>query len=849
MSEQQSRDLVLTPGEQCDILDLTKGIVNTCVGHYKAPLSQGDVPIVFDHEKGRFIRTDLDRAIRAFPNAPEGHYIVLMNPAVNEREEHPPEAAANFAIKLHLGHRVNIPGPASFPLWPRQYAKVIPGHHLHSNQYLMVRVYNPKEAMANWAQAVVQLQVVSEVINTEGGDQLSRQGTANAGGEDQQSSPRATVISRPDQLTMGQLLIIRGTDVSFYIPPTGIEVLPENENDDESYVREAVTLEQLEYSILVDEGGRKRYPRGEQVVFPEPTEQFVTRDNMRKFRAIELNSISGIYVKVVAPYVEDGVEHQVEELFITGEQQAIYYPRNEHVIVTYGDDRQVNHAIAIPPGEGRYVLKRLTGEIPTVKGPRMFLPDPRYEVMIRRVLEEKNVRLWFPDNERAVQVNRELMEMSKAMPAGAALTYEHVEAQTALRTRGAVSRERVSESFGGEQFRRGSTYTPPRTITLDTKYDGAVGIDVWTGYAVLVTSRQGRRRVVLGPESLLLEYDEILMPMQLSTGTPKSEQHTVETVYLRVANNRVSDMVRVETNDFCPMDLTLSYRVNFTGDPEKWFAVENYVKFLTDHLRSLLRNAAKQHGIQEFYPNAISTVRDTILGSVEEGGARAGRLFKENGMHVYDVEVLNAEIKDPNIAQLLVRSKHDLVRTQLEVDREEQNLALTTRAEFARRGIADQKSTTQLHAVELQGNLLDREHAYRLATIISQAEQEAENLNRRQQSQSVLTEIALNENVRVVEKAKAQAEAAKQEAQVLLEQMRQETEELVKRAEAIKPDLVAALKAFQDADNIERLAKAVSPLAILGGESVMAVIERLFKGTALEMLAASLTSGSASDRE
>ncbi|MEK7083220.1 MAG: hypothetical protein AAB972_03525, partial [Patescibacteria group bacterium] len=115
--------------------------------------------------------------------------------------------------------------------------------------------------------------------------------------------------------------------------------------------------------------------------------------------------------------------------------------------------------------------------------------------------------------------------------------------------------------------------------------------------------------------------------------------------------------------------------------------------------------------------------------------------------------------------------------------------------------------------------------------------------------QSVLTEIALNENVRVVEKAKAQAEAAKQEAQVLLEQMRQETEELVKRAEAIKPDLVAALKAFQDADNIERLAKAVSPLAILGGESVMAVIERLFKGTALEMLAASLTSGSASDRE
>ena len=58
----------------------------------------------------------------------------------------------------------------------------------------------------------------------------------------------------------------------------------------------------------------------------------------RKFRAIELNEISGIYVKVIASYEEDGKKYKVgDELFITGKEQMIYYPRAEHSIIKYGD--------------------------------------------------------------------------------------------------------------------------------------------------------------------------------------------------------------------------------------------------------------------------------------------------------------------------------------------------------------------------------------------------------------------------------------------------------------------------------------------------------------------------------
>jgi major vault protein len=69
---------------------------------------------------------------------------------------------------------------------------------------------------------------------------------------------------------------------------------------------------------------------------------------------------------------------------------------------------------------------------------------------------------------------------------------------------------------------RGVSYTKPRTITLDTKYDGVVGINVWTGYAINVVSKTGSREVVLGPTTRLLNYDETLEAMELSTGRPKT---------------------------------------------------------------------------------------------------------------------------------------------------------------------------------------------------------------------------------------------------------------------------------------------------------------------------------------
>jgi major vault protein len=315
--------------------------------------------------------TSLEEAMRISPLAPEGYYVILRNPAKGNK--HPEEGSAQPSAEQEIGRTIIVPGPATFALWPGQAAEVVEGHHLRSNQYLLVRVYNEDEARKNWSKAVVK--------------------PASVEGEPAAAQP--VTAAPPPDLTVGKQLIIRGTEVSFYIPPTGIEVVREAGAD--HYAREALTLERLEYAILVDENGKKRYEVGPQVVFPLPTERFVeARDDAgrssKKFRAVELNEIQGLHIKVIAEYAEGGVTHKAgDELFITGKDTAIYFPREEHSAIKY-DGKAKHFATAIPAGEARYVMNRVTGAIRTVRGPAMLLPDPRSEVIVRRVLSERLCR-------------------------------------------------------------------------------------------------------------------------------------------------------------------------------------------------------------------------------------------------------------------------------------------------------------------------------------------------------------------------------------------------------------------------------------------------------------------------
>ena len=128
--------------------------------------------------------------------------------------------------------------------------RIFIGHHSRSNQYLVVRVYDEDSTEKSCGKAVIKPQTDAEA-----------------------SAKPSSELDRPG-LTMGKLLVIKGTEVSFYIHPTGVEIVRDG---NAQYVREAVTHERMEYFILLDEDGNKRFITSQSVLSHEPPTLLVER--------------------------------------------------------------------------------------------------------------------------------------------------------------------------------------------------------------------------------------------------------------------------------------------------------------------------------------------------------------------------------------------------------------------------------------------------------------------------------------------------------------------------------------------------------------------------------------------
>jgi major vault protein len=676
MENEKKGDLVLSQSTYAFIQDGTTGSVEVVVGPFKTSISDTDKLVYYNDQISKFVACDSKNdAIFSWVRANEGQYIELINPA--EGNQHPTAKSKQAVSKLNIGKKVNISGPETFALYPGQLARVIDGHQLKSNEYLSIRVYNEKEAVEN----------ITKTVAVGAADDKTKKD-----------------IFDKSNLVTGKLIVIKGTDVSFFIPPTGMEVAPMGGDRNVSYVRKAETLEMLEYCILLDENGEKRFVNGPAVVFPKPTETFVEINGKHKFRAIELNDNMGLYIKVIADYTDGTEKHEAgEELFITGKDTKIYTPRAEHSIVTYEGQDPIHYATTVPEGEARYVLDKESGKINLVEGPVMLLPDPRTEVIVKRILDQKTVRLLFPGNEDAIRHNLELEQFTL-----------NETPETLSRGYVASDKLKLSKSFDSEfadESKRKNKYTKPRTLTLDTKYDGAVTINVWPGYAVQVISKKGDRRVEIGPKIIMLKYDETLEVLELSTGKPKTDHELLKTVYLQINNNIVSDIVEVETSDMVNSKIRLSYRVNFEeADKKNWFTVSNYVKLLTQNLRSILRNTIKKVSIEEFQKSGVDIIRNTILGDQNvETKKRIGRKFDENGMRIYDVEVLGTSIDDSNIDQLLKGVQKKTIENNLKLLMLEQEEKFLHRQEEVNRKKIEEKNQTDILDIHKRLSIIEEE--------------------------------------------------------------------------------------------------------------------------------------------
>lgn len=218
MAERGSRKIPVTARQFLWVQDDDKGEVILHVGPTMVSPTAAD-RVVIDDGNGGF-REDTTGQPQRMIELSDSQYAVLQNPLADLLETEGPNGkfkqGRNESRPLHNGTRNMIPGPCSFYLRPGQRVETRDAHELASNQYLVVKVYGEVDTSAPYYEITAR----SAAITT---------ATAEDVGGGSSTSVRD---AEPVELTRGKLIVIRGLDTQFYIPPTGVDVVPDLTVDD-----------------------------------------------------------------------------------------------------------------------------------------------------------------------------------------------------------------------------------------------------------------------------------------------------------------------------------------------------------------------------------------------------------------------------------------------------------------------------------------------------------------------------------------------------------------------------------------------------------------------------------------
>lgn len=908
--ERTSRKIPVTERQFLWVQDDDKGEVTLHVGPTMVSPTAAD-RVVIDDGLGGF-REDNTGKPQSMVELGDNQYAVLFNPLL-EADSGPNgrfKNGRNESRPVRNGTRSMIPGPCSFYLRPGQRADVRDAHELASNQYLVVKVYGEVDNNAPYYEVTARSARITKA-------------TAEALDENPE---QANATREPLALKRGQLIVIRGLDTQFYIPPSGVDIVPDTSiddsgasisaavarqvlgqmgteskreespvaemdamlDDDESFavkgqarskvpnqyidqsarmrgrkqaaspapppapppaqapaalaanvsqaavqdllsssavrraieaearqarlIRRAVVLSEKEYCVIVDADGKREIKVGPARVFPGPYDTFMTEGSRNRiYDAYELLPQRALWLRVIAPTKKTDLATKLprgfelakdeyfpgDELLLTG-VSTFFVPFNEIEVLSpdtgqsvVGNDhsRVFIEALGIDQKSGIYVRDLTTGEVRLVRGKQSYLVDPRKEVQVTRNVPTDDWNLWIAANEPHKQSNRPI--------------------------------------------------TTP----------WALSITVPNNTAVLVTSANSRR-VVDGPCVTLLGYEESLTALSLSTGTPKTDDNPLNTCFLRTVGNRISDKVTVETADFVKISVRVSYSVEFLADhKDRWFNHENYIQFIVERLRSIIRSRCRSVSLSALWPQLPSVLRDTLLGERKDG-ARPGRLFTENGTLLTEVEVLGAEIEDREVAALMQKVQTESVTLAIGDRKAQESLVSAKLRAEVERQTQELLGEARVRAAKLDE--ISRKLAHEAAISAAREEEtvrrERQTLADDRESSALKARISRDSDAKMAELETIRRDAeTRAEAQRVLNQVQMELTTRLKELEikliesqsaatvaerqAVQRQLVEAMVGLGDKLLLTEVAENMNLVSLFKGKDVGTILSEVLGGT------------------
>lgn len=823
----RQRELILMANEQALVLDRTTGQVSVFRGTHKEALSTDMRPVLW--QNGRFVESsdeDISSAVRPFVKATEEQYVVLRNPTFEEKTMN---SGRNNLVPLQTGKTVVKRGPVEFPLWPGQEAEVFDGHQLHEDEYLRIRVSGPvapSDVASLW-------ELVREEWRYAASSQVSVQ--------NQDKTPDAATASTTVQTTpeavlfpLGAEYIVRGDKTPFFIPPTGVTVLPTDATKSKVFVRRGIRLAADEYAKLVNRVGRESYVYGPATVISCVDQEFRNSSNGQPvFKAVAIDENSGVLLRTLAEMTVAEAEKRVPGAVMTGEAspdsklppgtQIVVWKENR--LVFPADGIEIVHrfgTVHILAGTARYVKNLMIGTTSVVRGEKLYLADPRVEEFVERKISSRETELWFP--------------------------------------RGDYNPALV----------------PCITVPQGTAAMVLGGVDE-NGHVP--------RKVLVGHTVHFLGWDETLATLKISgskPGQPKDWKNAVEVCFLWTTGNRINDCMVGRSRDDCEFTLEYTLTVDFDrAKSDDWFAVDDYVYLVCDEVRSRLLGALLSYPVGDIATNFVGLVRDIILGKKETEKHRPGIEFVRCGAKIVDINVKSFKINDAQLEASLkmlqrvavgdsiktreARATLDGDRQRGEIERERLAVGLTLkkaqidsvvqsveaeqekqrRTEEAVRRTEEERIAVGQELAKLRAvaERADVEIVHAIVKLRQEQSSELETLSAKLRVDLSLLTTETKKAVAELEVQISELDAKGQTALLAPELMlaRQKIEalvaEVVARAEAdakvnasIAPSIAADLRLLADAAMSARVAEALGRTATFRGMDVMELLAQVAGG-------------------
>lgn len=271
---------------------------------------------------------------------------------------------------------------------------------------------------------------------------------------------------------------------------------------------------------------------------------------------------------------------------------------------------------------------RVPGDKWMIRGPCKFIPALEVEILAYRDLIplDENEGIYVRDCKSGTV--RSVMGQSYMLEANEELWEKELSS---------IEESILSESKPGVSKR-----DKTRVVTYECPYNAIMQI---------YNFKTELRRIVIGPQLVMLEPDEQFNLMSLSGKTPKIPG-VIKTLYLSLGPTYTTDKIEVETSDHALLIIEVSYNWFFDSkrdDKEsllKIFSVRDCIGEMCSIMASRVRGAVAELTLNDFHKSSARTIRKSVMGTSPEGKISDKFLFENNLLAISNVDIKNISTKD-----------------------------------------------------------------------------------------------------------------------------------------------------------------------------------------------------------